>query len=380
MNAPLPQAVALAAGADTSRLFQPGRIGDIAVANRVVMAPLTRSRADEPRGDIPGSEMNVEYYRQRSNAGLIISEGTQVAPAGKGYMATPGIYSDAQVDGWRRITDAVHAAGSKIVAQLWHVGRITHPALNGGFQPLAPSAVAPQGVVAYTHQGKVEVPVPQALSEAEIAEVVEQFRRGAANAMRAGFDGVEIHGANGYLIQQFLSDNSNQRTDQYGGSHENRVRFAVEVATAVSTAIGADRVGIRFSPGGKFHDMNESDPEGLYTTLLNALNPLGLAYLHILETASDDVNDRIREIWTGPLIVNPAIVGSADFVDKANADRWLARGGDLIAFGRYFISNPDLVRRLRDGLELTMPDLDTFYSGGDKGYIDYPEWSDSAVG
>ncbi|MEY5098473.1 MAG: hypothetical protein RJA36_1192, partial [Pseudomonadota bacterium] len=218
MNAPLLHALAQAADVDSLKLFQPARIGDIEVANRVVMAPLTRSRADEAAGDIPGSAINLEYYRQRSNAGLIISEGTQVSPVGKGYMATPGIYSDAQVEGWKSITRAVHEAGSRIVAQIWHVGRITHPALTGGTQPLAPSALAPQGVVAYTHQGKVEIPVPHELSTAEIAEVVQQFRRGAANAMRAGFDGVEIHGANGYLIDQFLRDGTNQRSDGYGGS------------------------------------------------------------------------------------------------------------------------------------------------------------------
>ncbi|HKX95060.1 MAG TPA: alkene reductase, partial [Methylibium sp.] len=248
MNAPLPQSVALAVDAGTARLFQPGRIGDIEIANRVVMAPLTRSRADEPRGDLPGSAMNIDYYRQRSGAGLIISEGTQVAPAGKGYMATPGIYSDAQVEGWKRITDAVHAAGSKIVAQIWHVGRITHPALTGGLRPVAPSAVAPKGVVAYTHEGKVEVPVPQELTTAEIAEIVDQYRRGAANAIRAGFDGVEIHGANGYLIDQFLRDGANHRTDAYGGSPENRARFALEVVDAVAAEIGAGRTGIRLSP------------------------------------------------------------------------------------------------------------------------------------
>lgn len=215
MSAPLPNASFNAKNIDNCKLFQATRFGDIEIANRVVMAPLTRSRADELNGDVPGSEMNVEYYRQRSNAGLIISEGTQVSMVGKGYMATPGIYSDAQVDGWKRITEAVHVAGSKIVAQIWHVGRISHPDLTGGVQPIAPSAVQPKAI-AYTHNGKVDVPVPHALTIEEIPGVVNEFRLGAANAIRAGFDGVEIHGANGYLIDQFLRDGANKRTDHYG--------------------------------------------------------------------------------------------------------------------------------------------------------------------
>src|SRR5690606_19102469 len=232
---------------DQHPLFQPTRIGDIEVSNRVVMAPLTRSRADGAAGESPGTAMNVEYYRQRSNAGLIISEGTQVSLAGKGYMATPGIYSDAQVEGWKPITQAVHEAGSKIVAQIWHVGRVTHPELTGGLHPIAPSAVKPN-VLAYTRKGKVEAPEPRELSVEEIRQVVDEYRRGAANAMRAGFDGVEIHGANGYLIDQFLRDGTNKRTDEYGGSIENRARFALEVVDAVIAEIGAGRVGIRLSP------------------------------------------------------------------------------------------------------------------------------------
>ena len=356
-------------------LFETYKLGPLELSNRVVMAPMTRVRASET--GLP-SQSAALYYAQRASAGLIVSEGISPSKQGQSEPNIPGLYNDEQEAAWRPITQSVHDAGGRIFAQLMHGGRVGHPEING-MQPLGASPIAAHGTI-FNSGGRLAFVTPVEMTVEQIREQINVFVAAAERAIAAGFDGVEIHGANGYLIQQFLSDNSNQRTDQYGGSHENRARFAVEVATAVSAAIGADRVGIRFSPGGKFHDMNESDPEGLYTTLLNALNPLGLAYLHILETASDDVNDRIREIWTGPLIVNPAIVGSADFVDKANADRWLARGGDLIAFGRYFISNPDLVRRLRDGLELTMPDLDTFYSGGDKGYIDYPEWSDSAVG
>ncbi|MFE5702860.1 alkene reductase [Rhodococcus koreensis] len=355
-------------------LFETYKLGSLELTNRVVMAPMTRVRASET--GLP-AESAALYYAQRASAGLIVSEGISPSKQGQSEPNIPGLYNDEQEAAWRPITRAVHDAGGRIFAQLMHGGRVGHPEING-MQPLGASPIAAQGTI-FNSGGRLAFVTPVEMSVEQIQEQINVFVAAAERAIAAGFDGVEIHGANGYLIQQFLSDNSNQRTDQYGGSHENRARFAVQVATAVSAAIGADRVGIRFSPGGKFHDMNESDPEGLYTTLLNGLNPLGLAYLHILETASDDINDRIREIWTGPLIVNPAIVGSADFVDKANAERWLARGGDLIAFGRYFISNPDLVRRLRDDLELTMPDLDTLYSGGDKGYIDYPEWSDIAV-
>lgn len=373
MNAPLPQAVALAVGADTSRLFQPGRIGDIAVANRVVMAPLTRSRADEPRGDLPGSAMNIDYYRQRSGAGLIISEGTQVAPAGKGYMATPGIYSDAQVEGWKRITDAVHAAGSKIVAQIWHVGRITHPALTGGLRPVAPSAVAPKGVVAYTHEGKVEVPVPQELSTAEIAEIVDQYRRGAANAIRAGFDGVEIHGANGYLIDQFLRDGANHRTDAYGGSVENRVRFALEVVDAVAAEIGAGRTGIRLSPVTPFNDLSDSNPQAVFGHLVEQLDRRGIAFIHFIEGATGGPRDvpgfdfaGARRAFRGTYIANNGY-------DRAMAIEAVDTGrADAVAFGRLFIANPDLVQRLKRGAPLNTPNPQTFYTPGPVGYTDYP--------
>jgi N-ethylmaleimide reductase len=373
MNAPLLHALAQAADVDSLKLFQPARIGDIEVANRVVMAPLTRSRADEAAGDIPGSAINLEYYRQRSNAGLIISEGTQVSPVGKGYMATPGIYSDAQVEGWKSITRAVHEAGSRIVAQIWHVGRITHPALTGGTQPLAPSALAPQGVVAYTHQGKVEIPVPHELSTAEIAEVVQQFRRGAANAMRAGFDGVEIHGANGYLIDQFLRDGTNQRSDGYGGSVENRCRFALAVVDAVVAEIGAGRVGIRLSPVTPFNDIIDSDPQAVFGHLVQELDKRGIAFIHFIEGATGGSRDVpgfdyawARQAFKGCYIANNGY-------DRAMAVEAVESGrADAVAFGRAYIANPDLVQRLKQDAAFNVPDPQTFYAPGPVGYTDYP--------
>ncbi len=356
----------------TPQLFQPIHIGDIEVANRIVMAPLTRSRADEANGDTPGSAMNVDYYRQRSGAGLIISEGTQVSPVGKGYMATPGIYSDAQVEGWKPITQAVHDAGSKMIAQIWHVGRITHPDLTGGAQPVAPSAIQPK-VVAYTPNGKVDVPVPHALTAAEVKDVVQQFRQAAANAMRAGFDGVEIHGANGYLVDQFIRDGANQRTDDYGGSIENRCRFALEVVDACVAEIGAGRVGIRLSPLTPFNDLADSNPQAVFGYLIEALNQRGLAFIHFIEGATGGPRDlpgfdyaAARQAFKGTYIANNGY-------DRQMAIDAIESGkADAIAFGRMFISNPDLVERLKLNAALNEPNPSTFYTPGPVGYTDYP--------
>ena len=354
----------------TPQLFQPTRIGDIEVANRIVMAPLTRSRAAD--GDIPGSAMNVDYYRQRSGAGLIISEGTQVSPVGKGYMATPGIYSDAQVEGWKPITQAVHEAGSKIIAQIWHVGRITHPDLTGGAQPVAPSAIQPK-VVAYTPNGKVDVPVPHALTTAEVQEVVQQFRQAAANAIRAGFDGVEIHGANGYLVDQFIRDGANQRTDAYGGSIENRCRFALEVVDACVAEIGAGRVGIRLSPLTPFNDLADSNPQAVFGYLVEELNKRGIAFIHFIEGATGGPRDVpgfdyawARQAFQGTYIANNGYDRqmAIDAIDSGKAD--------AVAFGRLFISNPDLVERLKLNAVLNEPNPNTFYTPGPVGYTDYP--------
>ncbi|WP_028999927.1 alkene reductase [Azohydromonas australica] len=372
MNAPLPQAALDELAAGEAMLFQPLRIGDITVANRVVMAPLTRGRADEAAGDVPGSAMNIEYYRQRSGAGLIISEGTQVSPVGKGYQATPGIYSDAQVEGWKPITRAVHEAGSKIVAQIWHVGRVTHPGLIGGAQPVAPSAVSPGGV-AYTQAGKVEMPVPHALSVEEIAEVVEQFRRGARNAIRAGFDGVEIHGANGYLIDQFLRDGANRRTDAYGGSVENRVRFALEVVDAVVAEIGTGRVGIRLSPVTPSNGIADSAPQAVFGHLVRELDRRGIAFIHFVEGATGGARDLAgfdfawaRQAFRGVYIANNGY-GRELAVEAVETGR-----ADAVSFGRAFIANPDLVTRLKTGAPLNAPNPQTFYTPGPVGYIDYP--------
>lgn len=377
MNAPLPISGANASGADLPKLFQPTRIGDIEIANRVVMAPLTRGRSDEAAGDVPGSAMNVEYYRQRSNAGLIISEGTQVSPAGKGYMATPGIYSDAQVEGWQPITKAVHDAGSKILAQIWHVGRVTHPDLNGGVQPIAPSAVAADGI-AYTHAGKVALPVPHALTEAEITQVVNEYRRGARNAIRAGFDGVEIHGANGYLIDQFLRDGANMRTDRYGGSVENRCRFALEVVDAVVAEIGAGRVGIRLSPVTPANGMSDSNPQPVFEHLIEELNKRGIAFIHFIEGATGGPRDVpgfdftwARRHFKGAYIANNGYTRDMA-LDAVEAGR-----ADAIAFGRAFIANPDLVQRLQGNTLLNTPNPATFYTPGPVGYIDYPALEES---
>ena len=356
----------------TSKLFQSTRIGDIEVANRIVMAPLTRSRADEAKGDIPGSAMNVDYYRQRSGAGLIISEGTQVSPVGKGYMATPGIYSDAQVEGWKPITQAVHDAGSKIIAQIWHVGRITHPDLTGGTNPVAPSAIQPK-VVAYTHNGKVDVPVPHALTTAEIKDVVQQFRQASANAKRAGFDGVEIHGANGYLVDQFIRNGANQRTDEYGGSIENRCRFALEVVDACVAEIGAGRVGIRLSPLTPFNDLADSNPQAVFGYLVEELNKRGIAFIHFIEGATGGPRDlpgfdyaAARQAFKGTYIANNGY-------DRQMAIDAIESGkADAIAFGRLFISNPDLVERLKLDAALNTPNPSTFYTPGPVGYTDYP--------
>ena len=356
----------------TSLLFKPTRIGDIEVNNRIVMAPLTRSRADEAQGDIPGSAMNVTYYRQRSSAGLIISEGTQISPTGKGYMATPGIYSDAQIEGWKHITQAVHEAGSKIVAQLWHVGRITHPDLTAGQTPVAPSAVQPK-VVAYTRNGKVELPVPHALSTAQVQELVQQFRQAAANAMRAGFDGIELHGANGYLIDQFIRDGANHRTDNYGGSIQNRCRFALEVVDACVAEIGAGRVGIRLSPVSPVNDLTDSQPQAVFGYLVEQLNQRHIGFIHVIEGATGGSRDVTgfdyawaRQAFQGTYIANNGYTRdmAIQAIDSGQAD--------AIAFGRLFIANPDLVERFKTNSTLNTPNPKTFYTPGPVGYTDYP--------
>ena len=352
-------------------LFTPIQLGPYRLPNRVVMAPLTRNRAGP--GNVPGP-LNAEYYAQRACAGLIVSEASQVTPEGQGYPATPGVHSAEQVAGWRLVTDAVHSRGGRIFLQLWHVGRISHPSLQpGGALPVAPSAVRPAGE-AITLEGLKPFVTPRALALEEIPGVVQAYRAGAANAREAGFDGVEVHAANGYLLDQFLRDGTNRRTDRYGGSLENRARLMMEVVEAVCGVWGADRVGARLSPLQPFNDMRDSDPRATFTYAVHALNAFGLAYLHITEMGTEapgaagpafDLHE-LRRAWQGRYMTN----GGYDR-DRANAA--LAAGdADLVAFGVPFLANPDLPERFRRGAPLNPPNPDTFYGGGAEGYTDYP--------
>jgi N-ethylmaleimide reductase len=359
-------------------LFSSTDVGSLSLPHRVAMAPLTRNRAGE--GNVPGS-LNVEYYRQRASAALLITEATQVAPKGQGYPRTPGIHSDAQVEGWRAVTDAVHEADGRIFLQLWHVGRISHSDYHGGELPVAPSAVTPEGEVLTPDLEMVPFETPRALETDEVSAVVEQYRQGAENARRAGFDGVEIHAANGYLIDQFLRSKTNRRTDRYGGSLENRLRFLREVTAAVTDEWGSDRVGVRFSPLSPFNDMGDDAPEETFRAATEAMQEAGLAYVHLVEPAEPKppvdgdeqtraVFSGIREAFDGALVAN----GNYD-VEHANAaiDRGYA---DVIAFGRAFLANPDLPRRLQEGLPINVPDEETFYNGDEHGYTDYPTWEE----
>ncbi len=365
-----------------SALFSPLRIGPYQLAHRLAMAPLTRMRAEKP--SLAPRPLNVEYYAQRATpGGLIIAEASPVMATGFGSPGVPGIYSEPQIEGWREVVDAVHARGGVIFLQLWHVGRVSHSSFQpGGALPVAPSAVAiPPDLKTGTADGKVTTyETPRALEIGEIPGIVDAYRQGAINALKAGFDGVEIHGANGYLIEQFLQSHTNLRTDRYGGSIENRTRFLMEVTQAVVEVWGADRVGVRLSPYGIANGSGEPDPMPLYTHVVQSLNPLGLAYLHFIEPRSSgagraEVNWQnvpsamvlFRPIWNGVLITAGGFTG-----ETANAA--IAAGhADAIAFGRIFISNPDLPRRLREGFPLTPYNRATFYGGDVAGYTDYPD-------
>ncbi len=355
-------------------LFTPLRLGAIELPNRIVMAPLTRSRAGE--GNVP-TTLAAEYYAQRASAGLIITEATQVSDTAQGYPNTPGIHTDAQTLAWRRVAEAVHGKGGRIVAQLWHVGRISHPLFQpNGAAPVAPSAIAAAGEL-YTGQGMKPFPTPRALETDEIPSLVKAFTDAAKRAVfDAGLDGVEIHAANGYLIDQFLRDRTNKRTDRYGGSIENRCRFLLEIAEAVTAAVGANRVGVRLSPTGAFNDMADSDPVALYSHLAEVLNPFGLAYLHIIEglpgnrmappEGAPHVAATLRKIYKGPFIVNGGYT-------KDKAEEAIASGlTDAVSFGESFIANPDLPERFRRNAALNTPDGSTYYGGDAKGYTDYP--------
>jgi len=344
-------------------LFDPIKIGDLELPNRIVMAPLTRCRA-EP-GRVPGALM-AEYYVQRAGAGLIISEATTVTPQGVGYPDTPGIWSDEQVQGWKNITQAVHAAGGCIVLQLWHVGRISDPSYLNGELPVAPSAVQPRGHVSLIRPEKPFV-TPRALETEEIPGIVEAYRQGAANAKAAGFDGVEIHAANGYLLDQFLQDSTNRRTDRYGGSLENRARLLLEVTDAVVSVWGAGRVGVHLAPRADAHDMGDSNCAETFGYVARELGKRGIAFLCAREHEADDsLGPQLKQAFGGVYIANERFT-------KDQANRWLAEGkADAVAFGIPFIANPDLPARLLQDAPLNEAKPDTFYSSGPVGYLDYP--------
>jgi len=353
-------------------LFDPINIGDLRLSNRIVMAPLTRNRADA-NGDC-ANELMALYYAQRASAGLIISEGAQISPQGKGYAWTPGIYSGPQIEGWRKVTDAVHAKKGRIFIQLWHVGRISHPSLQpDGRLPVAPSAIPAKAHI-FDGKGFVPTPTPHALERDEINAIIEDYRLAAKHAKSAGFDGVELHGANGYLIDQFLRDQSNQRSDCYGGSMENRARFLLEVITALIDVWPSKRIGIRLSPFSTFNSASDTNPQETFTYVISKINEFNLGYLHLVEGETGGTRElpaggdiaKLRSHFNGIYIANN---GYNYELAQSHIDRGAA---DLIAFGKAFISNPDLVERLRTGMPLNIPNQNTFYGGGAEGYTDYP--------
>ena len=351
-------------------LFAPATVGHLALPSRFVMAPMTRNRALPSLA--PGPQAAL-YYAQRASAGLIVTEATQVSESAAGYVFTPGLHTDDQVSGWRTVTDAVHAAGGRIVVQLWHTGRISHPVMRpDGYTPVSASAIAAEGEV-ITYEGPKRFPTPRGLEIDEIAGIVADFAQAARNAVRAGFDGIEIHAANGYLVDQFLRDGANHRTDAYGGSIESRARFLLEVVDATAAAIGAHRVGVRISPSSPFNSMSDSDPVALTRYVAAQLAARQVMYRHVLEMPSGNDPAAVRPLtaiardaFTGPLVTNAGF--SAD-----TAEAVLARGdADLVAFGVPFLATPDFVERVRDGAAGNAPDRGTFYGGDERGYVDYP--------
>jgi N-ethylmaleimide reductase len=352
-------------------LFQPLQMGDLKLQNRILMAPLTRSRAED--GHVPSSLM-AEYYAQRASAGLIIAEATMVMEGNSSFWHEPGIYSEAQIAGWRQTTDAVHAAGGLIFLQLWHGGRACHPLLNNGQQPVAPSPLPIVGDEVHTPAGKQPYVVPLELRDDEIPGIIAGFKQAAVNAQAAGFDGVEVHGANGYLLDEFLRDSSNQRTGAYGGSIEHRARLMLEVLTAVSEVFGSSRVGLRISPLNSYNSMKDSDPIGLSTWLATKLNEYNLAYLHVMRSdffqqQTGDIMTPIRANYQGILIGNMGYT-AAEATVAIDAGQM-----DAVAFGSSFLANPDLPKRIELGAELNQPNPATFYTSGATGYTDYPALS-----
>ncbi|MBN8245861.1 MAG: alkene reductase [Verrucomicrobia bacterium] len=353
---------------DHSQLLSPGKLGALTLSNRILMAPLTRCRADADHVPTP---LMAEYYSQRASAGLIIAEATMVLEGNSSFWREPGVYSEAQVEGWRRVTEAVHARGGRIVLQLWHGGRSCHPLLNHGRQPVAPSALAIQGDEVHTPEGKKPYVVPRELRDDEVPGIIAGFRRAAENARAAGFDGVEVHGANGYLLDEFLRDGSNRRVGPYGGPVAHRARLLLEVTDAVSEVWGADRVGVRISPLNGYNDMRDSDPVGLTAHVASELGRRRIAYLHLMRgdflgQQQADVVSAARAAFSGPLVGNMGYT-------PGEADAAIAAGTlAAVAFGHHYVSNPDLVERVRRGLPLTEPNPATFYSPGPAGYTDYP--------
>ncbi|WP_417719010.1 alkene reductase [Salipiger sp.] len=363
----------------TEALFTPFTAGEIEMRNRIVMAPLTRNRADDDTGEV--GDLHVEYYRQRAGAGLIVSEGTQISPVGKGYIQTPGIHSEAQVAAWKRVTDAVHAEGGRIVVQLWHVGRVSHVSIQpGGAAPVAPSAI-PAGSKTFIKGGFAETSAPRALTVDEIADIVAEYRHAAKMAIKAGFDGVEVHGANGYLVDQFLKTGANTRDDAYGGPVENRARFLFEVLEAITDEIGGGRTGLRISPFSPANGISDADPQETFEYVVKGLNRFGLAFLHVVEGATGGSRElaegqsvtALKDLFDGPYMANNGY-------DREMAVAAVRDGAaDLVAFGKPFISNPDLVDRLSVDAPLAAPDQATMYGGGAEGYTDYPTLAGSAA-
>ncbi|MFF2086815.1 alkene reductase [Nocardia sp. NPDC058176] len=354
----------------TPTLFDAYDLADLRLPNRIAMAPMGRVRSGVEGLATPSM---AAYYAQRATAGLIISEGVQPSLLGQSNPLTPGLYTDAQVESWKQVTGAVHANGGRIFAQIMHGGRISHPDTTG-LQPVGPSAVAARETMVFTPTGPQPARVPRALTTAEVGEEALSYARAARRAIDAGFDGVELHGANGYLIGQFLSSNANLRTDGYGGSIAGRIRFAAEAVAATVAAIGANRVGIRLSPGAGIWDAIDADVPELYGALLTELATHDLAYVHLEATADEQTLLGLRRTWPGRLIVNPSIPGGPVPADRKAAEHWLDLGADLISFGRAFLANPDLVERLRADLPLDEADEATYYTGGDTGYLTYSSY------
>jgi len=361
------------------KAFTPIKTGPVELKNRFVMAPMTRNRADNEH-EAP-VDLHVEYYKQRTSAGLIITEGSQISKEGRGYMYTAGIYNEEQVEGWQKVTDAVHKNNGKIQIQLWHTGRVSHPYFHDGGKPIAPSAIRADSK-AFIPSGFVDTTEPRALTTDEVQEVIKEFGRAAARAERAGFDGAQIHGANGYLIEQFLHDSSNKRSDKYGGNVENRSRFLFEVIEAVANEIGEDRTSVRLSPSNLFNTNNDSHSRDLYEYIISKLNSYNLAFLELVEPL-DDVSDRpelvnnvtkhFRPVYKGVLATN------GKYGRKSGIEVIESGTADLVSYAKLFLANPDLVERLKRGARLNEPDPDTFYGGGEKGYTDYPFLEETAA-